>query len=227
MAVAPGNNLLGAQFVEVGTDAAAGINDIVIASADLPGMDLDSLVFQTSLKTWTGTGYTSYYLVGAGQGELLGDASLDGKWVDGNYQLVDVTIPASDGFWIQTTGSGTATMMGQVATAESTTIDVVAGLNLLSSAYPKDINIQDVVASADLPGMDLDSFEFQTFLMTWTGAGYTSYYLIGAGQGELLGDASLDGKWVDGSYQLVDVTIPAGSGFWVQTTGAGTVTFAK
>ena len=51
--------------------------------------------------------------------------------------------------------------------------------------------------------------------------------LIGAGQGELLGDASLDGKWVDGSYQLVDVTIPAGSGFWVQTTGAGTVTFAK
>ena len=109
VAVNSGLNLLGSQFVEVGTDAAAGINDIVIASADLPGMDLDSFEFQTFLMTWTGAGYTSYYLIGAGQGELLGDASLDGKWVDGSYQLVDVTIPAGSGFWVQTTGAGTVT----------------------------------------------------------------------------------------------------------------------
>ena len=229
MAVNSGLNLLGSQFVEVGTDAALDINEVVLPAAEVAGLN-ENYEFQTTLQTWDGANYATYGWCAAGQGtELFGDPSWDGKWLPFAMDGVAVVdIPAGTGFWIQTTGNSTVTMMGQVASAESTTVNVVSGLNLLSSAYPKAINIQDVVPSAELPGLN-ENYEFQTVLQTWDGANYASYGYCAAGQGtELFGDPSWDGKWLPYAMDgVADVTLPAGSGFWVQTTGTGTVTFAK
>ncbi len=229
MAVNSGLNLLGSQFVEVGTEAALDINDLVTPSADLAGMT-DSYEFQTFLMTWDGANYVTYGYCGEGQGEgLFGDPSWNAKWISVNMDaLAIVDISAGTGFWVQTSGDSTVTMMGQVASAESTSVDVTAGLNLISSSYPKAINVQDVVVSSDIPGMT-DGYEFQTFLMTWDGANYVTYGYCGEGQGEsLFGDPSWNAKWISVNMDgVADATLPAGSGFWVQTTGTGTVTFAK
>ena len=229
MAVNSGLNLLGSQFVEVGTEAALDINDLVTPSADLAGMT-DSYEFQTFLMTWDGANYVTYGYCGEGQGEgLFGDPSWNAKWISVNMDaLAIVDISAGTGFWVQTSGDSTVTMMGQVASAESTSVDVTAGLNLISSSYPKAINVQDVVISSDIPGMT-DGYEFQTFLMTWDGANYVTYGYCGEGQGEsLFGDPSWNAKWISVNMDgVADATLPAGSGFWVQTTGTGTVTFAK
>ena len=229
MAVNSGLNLLGSQFVEVGTDAALDINDLVTPSADLPGLNGD-YVFQTGLMTWNGSSYTTYGYCADGQGtELFGVSEWDGKWLTNDMGAVATAdIPAGEGFWIQSSGTGTATMMGQVASAESTSVYVTAGLNLISASYPKAINVQDVVPSAEVPGLNSD-YVFQTGLMTWNGSSYTTYGWCAAGQGtELFGDPSWDGKWLTNDMGAVaDVEIPAGSGFWVQTTGSGTVSFTK
>ena len=229
MAVNSGLNLLGSQFVEVGTDTDADINALVLPSAEVPGLNAD-YAFQTTLMTWNGSSYTIYGYCAAGQGtDMFGVSEWDGKWIsNGMDAIADVELPAGTGFWIQTTGNSTVTMMGQVASAESTSVDVTAGLNLISASYPKAINVQDVVPSAEVPGLNGD-YAFETTLMTWNGSSYTIYGYCAAGQGtDMFGVPEWDGKWIsNGMDAIADVELPAGSGFWVQTTGSGTVTFAK
>ena len=229
VAVNSGLNLLGSQFVEVGTDAALDINEVVLPAAEVAGLN-ENYEFQTLLQTWDGTAYAIYGYCADGQGtELFGDPSWDGKWLSIAMDGVAVVdIPAGSGFWVQTSGNSSVTMMGQVASAETTKVNVISGLNLLSSAYPKAVNIQDVVPSAELPGLN-EMYEFQTLLQTWDGTAYAIYGYCADGQGtELFGDPSWDGKWLSIAMDgVADVTLPAGSGFWVQTSGTGTVTFTK
>ena len=105
-----GLSLLGSQFVEVSTEAALDINEVVLPAADLPGMDMDTGSFQTTLQMWDGSSYTTYGLLGVGQGEEMGLPEWDGKWLTPAMDnLADVEIPAGQGFWIQTTGTGTVT----------------------------------------------------------------------------------------------------------------------
>ena len=107
MAVNSGLNLLGSQFVEVGTE---GINALVLPSAEVPGLNAD-YAFQTTLMTWNGSSYTIYGYCAAGQGtDMFGVSEWDGKWIsNGMDAIADVELPAGSGFWVQTTGSGTVT----------------------------------------------------------------------------------------------------------------------
>ena len=231
MAVNSGLNLLGSQFVEVGTNEALDINDIVLPAADIPGVKDDYSGFDTTLQVWNGSSYTAYGYCAPGQGlGMFGDDTWDGKWIttlmDG---LATVDISAGEGFWIQTSENSTVTMLGQVLSADTTEVAVAPGLNLISGAYPKSINIQDVVPSAELPGVKDDYSGFDTTLQIWNGSSYTAYGYCAPGQGEgMFGDSNWDGKWIttlmDG---VADVDFPAGSGFWIQTTGTGSVTFTK
>ena len=103
VAVNPGFNLVGAQFVEVGTDSSAAINNLVVASADLPGINSSYTGFDTTLQVWTGLGYTTYGLLAVGQGEAVQMPDWDGKWLLSNMTgLADADLPTGNGFWIQT-----------------------------------------------------------------------------------------------------------------------------
>ena len=87
-------------------------------------------------------------------------------------------------------------------------------------------DLQELFSENNLPGID-ESYQFQTILQVWDGAGYTTYGWAADGDGDLLGDASLNGKWLDENYAAVSDEIEIGQGFWFETPGSGTLTFSK
>ena len=83
---------------------ATSVQDIQL-SDEIPGLD-ENLNFQTELRVWSGTGYDIYGWDSEGDPEVAGS---DHKWVNGDLQVVDVTIPMGQGFWIKSTTAGTVT----------------------------------------------------------------------------------------------------------------------
>ena len=227
MAVNSGLNLLGSQFVEVGTDAALDINE-AIQNNGLPGLTEDGSDFSTKVLVWTGNGYRTY-------GFLTEEEAIANEWPEAadKWLLEDfsdiavVPVPAGDGFWVQTTGTGAITLIGQVPAAATTDVTINPGLNLISCPYAKEINIQDVTVNG-LPGLTEDGSDFSTKVLVWTGNGYRTY-------GFLTEEEAIANEWPEAADKwlledfsdIANVTIPAGAGFWVQTTGTGSVTFTK
>ena len=225
--VKPGLNLLASSFVQVGSGEAADVNEAVKVSG-LPGLTEDMSEFATTLKVWTGIGYKTY-------GYLTEEEAIANEWPEaantwllGDFSdIAAVQVPAGDGFWVKTTGTGTITLIGQVPAAATTDVTINSGLNLVSSPYAKDINIQDVKLSG-LPGLTEDMSEFATTLKVWTGIGYKTYGYLTEEEAIANEWPEAANKWLLGDFSAIaDVTIPAGAGFWIKTTGTGTVTFTK
>ena len=220
-----GLNLVGSQFVNVGDEAALDINK-VLETTDLPGLD-ESLAFQSSLKVWTGSMYTEYGWCDADDGTNNGMPEWDSKWLMSDLSGVAVAeIDAGEGFWIQTSAPATATFSGQVLTADTSSVTVEAGLNLICNPYPQAISIQGV-QSDDLLGLD-DNFAFQSYLKAWTGNMYTEYGWCDADDGTNNGMPEWDSKWLMSDLSgTAEVEIGAGEGFWIQTSAPATITFSK
>ena len=223
--------MLGSSFVQVGSGEALDIND-AIKNNGLPGLNADFSDFDTSIRLWTGTGYDTYGFVTAEQANdenWLWPESAN-MWILGDMSdIVVVQVPAGDGFWVQTTQTGTITLIGQVPAAATTDVTIKPGLNLISCPYAKDINIQDVKVNG-LPGLNADFSDFDTSIRLWTGTGYDTYGYVTAEQANdenWLWPESAN-MWILGDMSdIADVTIPAGAGFWVQSTATGSVTFTK
>ena len=223
--------MLGSSFVQVGSGEALDIND-AIKNNGLPGLTEDFSDFATTVLAWTGTSYDTYGFVTADQANdenWLWPESAE-KWILGDMSdIAAVPVPAGDGFWVQTTGTGTITLVGQVPAAATTDITINSGLNLISCPYAKEINIQDVKVNG-LPGLKDDFSDFATTILVWTGTSYDTYGYVTAEQANdenWLWPESAN-MWILGDMSdIADVTIPAGAGFWIQTTGTGSVTFTK
>ena len=225
--------MLASSFVQVGSGEALDIND-AIKNNGLPGLTEDFSDFATTVLAWTGNGYKTYGYVTAEQAndeENWGWPESGDKWILGDMtDIAVVPVPAGDGFWVQTTGTGTITLIGQVPAAATTDVTINPGLNLVSCPYAKDINIQDVKVNG-LPGLKDDFSDFATTILVWTGNGYKTYGYVTTEQAndeENWGWPESGNKWILGDMtDIADVTIPAGAGFWIQSTGTGTVTFTK
>ena len=223
--------MLASSFVQVGSGEALDIND-AIKNNGLPGLNADFSDFDTSIRLWTGTGYDTYGFVTAEQANdenWLWPESAN-MWILGDMSdIAVVQVPAGDGFWVQTTQTGTITLIGQVPAAATTDVTIKPGLNLISCPYAKDINIQDVKVNG-LPGLNADFSDFDTSIRLWTGTGYDTYGYVTAEQANdenWLWPESAN-MWILGDMSdIADVTIPAGAGFWVQSTATGSVTFTK
>ena len=91
-------------------------------------------------------------------------------------------------------------------------------------------NIQDFFAGGNtLAGLDGD-YEFQSKLLSWTGTGYDTYgwYAEGDGTNPEVDWPEADAKWIlFDQTDIADVTLNVGEGFWIQTTGSGSITFSK
>ena len=219
--------MLGSSFVQVGTGEALDISEAV-KNNGLPGLTEDMSDFATILKLWTGTGYKTY-------GYLTEEEAIANEWPEAanKWLLSDfsdiavVPMPVGDGFWLHTTGTGTITLIGQVPAAAETSINVTPGFSLVSCPYAKDINIQDVKVN-NLPGLTEDMSDFATILKVWTGTGYKTYGYLTAEEAIANEWPEAANKWLLSDFSAVaDVTIPAGAGFWLYTTGTGSVTFTK
>ena len=223
--------MLGSSFVQVGTGEALDINDAV-KNNGLPGLNADFSDFDTKVLVWTGTSYDTYGFVTADQANdenWLWPESAE-KWILGDMSdIAAVQVPAGDGFWVQTTGTGSVTLIGQVPAAATTDVTINPGLNLISCPYAKDINMQDVKVNG-LPGLNADFSDFSTKLLVWTGTSYDTYGYVTAEQANdenWLWPESAN-MWILGDMSdIADVTIPAGTGFWIQSTATGSVTFTK
>ena len=185
--------------------------------------------FETQLKVWTGGGYTTYGWLDGDDGDtMMSDASYNNKWVDiYTWSLSSEFVPAGQGFWIDASIPSTVTFAGQVLNADTSNVTVESGLNLICNPYPQAISVQDI-KTADLPGVTEEG-AFETQLKVWTGGGYTTYGWLDADDGEsMMGDAAYSSKWVDiYTWEISDIVIEAGQGFWINSDTAGTVTFTK
>ena len=218
--------MVASQFKNVG----AGAKDIQEFFSDnsLPGFDMTAFAFQSTLQVWEGTGYTTYYWAADGDGDLLGDSSLNKKWLDENYSVATENMNLGKAFWVETADTDVFVVeAGEVEDGATKVVPVSSGLTMLSNPFPVQTSIQSIVPDATVPGFDMSTFAFQTTLQVWDGTGYNTYYWAADGDGDILGDATLNGKWLDENYAAVSASIDIGKGFWFETTGAGNLTFSK
>ena len=222
--------MIGSQFVNVG-GGVQNIQDFFAGGNTLAGLDGD-YEFQSKLLSWTGTGYDTYgwYAEGDGTDPEVDWPEADAKWIlFDQTDIADVNIKNGAGYWIQTMAAGEVTVSGEVPTGDSASVEVKSGLNLISNPFPVATNIQDVKPSAEVPGLDAD-YEFSTKLLRWTGTGYDTYgwYAEGDGTDPEVDWPEADAKWIlFDQTDIADVTLNVGEGFWIQTTGSGSITFSK
>ena len=225
--VQPGFSLLGSSFVQVGSGEALDINE-AIKNNGLPGLNEDMDDFSTTVRLWTGTGYDTYGFVTEEEAILNEWPEAADKWILEDFtDIAAVQVPAGNGFWVKTTGTGTITLVGQVPAAATTDVTINSGFNLISCPYAKEINIQDVKVNG-LPGLNEAMDDFATTIRLWTGTGYDTYGYVTEEEAVLNEWPEAANKWILEDFTAIaDVTIPAGVGFWVRTTGTGSVTFTK
>ena len=90
------------------------------------------------------------------------------------------------------------------------------------------LDINDAVKVSGLNGLDEGLEKFVTTLKVWTGTGYRTYGYVNAEEAAAWEWPEAADKWLlSDMTDIADVTIPAGAGFWIQTTGTGSVTFTK
>ena len=171
-------------------------------------------------------GYDNYYFISdaydADGNEVTG-------WANFSGDLADDEIVVGTGFWMSIPealcSTGLMTEAGQVLTAATATIDIATGLTLAANPFPKALNLASAITSGIEPGI-YDTMESEApCLMIYDGnAGYDNYYYISdafdADGNEVTGWANFSGDIV------YDDVAPAGTGFWVSSPSAGTMTFS-
>ena len=203
--VSAGSAILGQQFQSVGGSS----NPL---SAIVPSGDFDEWGTD-SIQVWDGSDYVDYIYYG----EDAGGVGADGLagWGDVDQAEINETIVPGQGFWVNASGDATITVSGEVPSGN--TIDIAAGLNLVSSPIPVEIDIQKVVPSGDFDEWGTDSIQ------VWDGSDYVDYIYYG----EDAGGVGADGLagWGDVDQNAAVYRLSVGQGFWVNASGAATFTF--
>lgn len=236
-----GLNLLASQFVLVGGEQPT-INDAVVVMSGQSGYDDESFDPTTELRVWTGGGYDTF----GWTGNLLTDSpnmasemgvnddSLNNKWLTDSYEEAEEPLNTSLGYWLKAGSAGTVTFSGEVPSSDTVTVQVSAGLNLVSYPWPMDVDLKNIQMNGQ-SGYDDESFDPTTELRVWTGGGYDTYGWTGnllvdsPNMASEMGvsDNSLDNLWLNDAYEVPDEPLPIGKGFWIKAEKAGSVTFKK
>lgn len=222
--LAEGLNMIGSQFLNVGATT-KDVNDFIIDGTALPGLS-DEGAYQTTLRVWTGAGYTTYGWLDADDGTINEVPEWNSTWL--LYDMSDVAVESMDlgkGVWLSVPTTGTITVAGEVATEDTYTIDVVPGLNMIANPFPCEISVQDI--QCDLNGLS-DEGAFTTTIRVWTGAGYTTYGWLDGEDGTVNEVPEWNNSWL--LYDMSDlasVTLKVGQGIWFDAPASGTVTFTK
>jgi hypothetical protein len=96
---------------------------------------------------------------------------------------------------------------------------------LVANPFAAAVDIQDIVASSDFSpeGTDwiriYDESDGSYTLAGWWGTGFGVYEDADADE------PCAEQGWGDGNQTIIEMTIPAGQGFWVKSVGGGTLTF--
>ena len=200
-----GLSILGQQFVAIGGDS-NGIENLA------PGEDFDPWG-SDFVQVWNGSDYETYSYYGADAGGVGDDA--EAGWGDESQGAVSATIVNGQAFWVNASADTTLTTSGEVP--KSNTVAINTGLSLVCNPQPAAINIQDIVPDENFDPWGSD------FIQIWNGSDYETYSYYGEDAGGV--GANGEAGWGDESQSIVDVTIPAGVGFWVNSSADSVLTF--
>ena len=223
----PGFNLIASQFNLVGGETKT-IQELIEAANSLPGLDGEG-DFQTTMRIWNGTGYSTYGWLDADDGSENEMPEWNSKWLLGDMSdLAATEVAPGMGCWIITPTATSITFDGEVPASSSTAVAINNNFNLVANPLPTAINIQNIQPSGSLLGLDGEG-EFQTTMRVWNGTGYSTYGWLDADDGTENEMPEWNSKWLLGDMSdLANVTIAAGQGFWIISPKAtGSVTFVQ
>ena len=219
-----GYNMIGMQFVEVGSADAKALSTAATLDSSMAGFD-DEGTYATELMVWKNNNYTTYGWSGSSGTDVLEDSSFDNKWLNNDLEETDDELDAPDAVWIKAATAGTVTVCGQVPSESTVTVPLAAGYNMVANPFPKTVKVADFgVLSANLIGFD-DEGTYATEMMVWKNGNYTTYGWSGTSGTDVLEDSSLDNKWLNNDLEETDDTVDFGHGVWIKAATAGSITF--
>ena len=205
------------------------IQDFVQNKADLvAGLDPATA---DQIQVWDGAKFTTYFYRANSQRPLF---TLGPCWVKNTTAEIGTpttgTIPRGAGVWFArptTASAGVITVSGAI-NAASKTHNILAGFNMISSAFPCDFKFNDGPIDWEscgaIAGLDPATADQ---IQVWDGQKFTTYFYRANSQRPLF---TLGPCWVKNTTQEIGKptteTIPAGKGFWyARPTGkaAGTL----
>ena len=105
--------MIGVQFVEVGTEAAKSLADSMTLNSAMSGFD-DGGSFATEMMVWKNNDYTTYGWAGSSGTDVIGDSSLDNKWLNDELEEDDEAyVDFGHGVWIKAASAGTITFTAE------------------------------------------------------------------------------------------------------------------
>ena len=223
-----GFNMVGVQFVQVGTtETAKDLSDAIQMDSTMTGFDEEGN-FASFMKVWDGANYATYGWSGTSGTDVLDDSSFDNKWLNGDLEEVEGEVmDKSAAAWIIAEKAGTMTVSGQVPSAATVTVSLTSGFNMVANPYPANVAVSDFgVLDASFAGFDEEG-NFASFMKVWDGQNYATYGWAGTSGTDVLDDASFDNKWLNGDLELVETPITYGHGVWLIAEKAGNITFTN
>ena len=175
---------------------------------------MSSLQSGDTVLIWNGNGYNVSYYIGPGNGNPAGQ-----DWDDVNFNpTTSPTLSPGQGFFFQTTSGlvETNTWVGNVQLTNSIALNTAGGSYSLGSTPPV-AGAADDTNTINLPVVSGDT------LLLYNGNGYNTFYYIGPGNGNPVGQ-----NWDDVNFNpITSPTITVGQGFFYQTTSGGTETWKQ
>ena len=221
-----GFNMVGVQFVNVGTKSAKDLSSATQLDSSMSGFDEDGN-YASKIKVWDGENYATFGWSGSSGTEYLEDATLDNKWLNADYEETDDTMDKGAAAWIIAEKAGTMTVSGEVPSSPTITMNLVSGFNMVANPYPGTVKVADFgVLDSTFAGFDEDG-NYASKIKVWDGENYATFGWSGSSGTEYLEDATLDNKWLNADYEETDDTVDFGHGVWLIAEKAGTITFTS
>lgn len=188
-----GNTLASAQFVTIGGA------EVDLQTVKPIGDDTSDNVFLSVLDEY---GFTSEMYTWV---NWAGDTYDQEAWIDSSYVIAEKSFPAGQGFWIQGKSGQKIQTAGEVGSSD-VIVELREGNTAVGNPFPLPVNLQEILPSGD--GISdnvflsiLDEYGFTSEMYTWV---------------DWAGDTFDQEAWINSSYEIADVTFPAGQGFWIQ-----------
>ena len=182
------------------------------------------------IQFYNGSAYAMYYYVSNAYTDSTKTATTTG-WANGSQILAnDTYIEVGKAFWfkadnIASGSTATLTVAGSVseATEKSITIDNTVW-TLAANPFPVAVAVKDI--GCTLPATTWRNKSTAPCIQVYNGVSYALYYYVSNAYTDSTKTATTTG-WANGSQILATETIPAGTGFWVKTSGSvtGDLTF--
>ena len=222
-----GFNMVGVQFVQVGTQSALPLSSATQLDASMAGFNEDG-EYATYIKIYESGKYETYGWSGSSGTEYLEDETLDNKWLNSDYEEPEgETMDKGAAAWIIAEKGGTMTVSGEVPSTETVEASIASGFNMVANPYPGTVKVADFgVLDSSFAGFDEDG-NFANSLKVYADGKYTTFGWSGSSGTEFLEDPTLDNKWLNSDYEETDDTVDFGHGVWIIAEKAGKITFTS